>query len=77
LGLEIQYIHPWINIKDFKIHNSGENIGQACLRMVNIGRPLLDPNFKNISSVGGEYLRLIVMYWEASQKLRDAVNLAL
>ena len=66
-----------INIKDYKIHNSGENIGHACLRMVNIGRPLLDPNFKNISSVGGEYLRLIVMYWEASQNLRGAVNLAL
>ena len=42
----------------------------ACLRMVNIGRLLLDPNFKKISSVGGEYLRLIVMYWEASQNLR-------
>ena len=40
-----------INIKDYKIHNSGENIGHACLRMVKIGRPLLDPNFKNISSV--------------------------
>ena len=63
-----------INIKDYKIHNSGENIGHTCLRMVNIGRPLLDPNFKNISSVGGEYLRLTVMYWEASQNLRGAVG---
>ena len=48
----------------------------ACIRMVNIGRLLLDPNFKKISSIG-EYLRLIVMYWEASQNLRGAVNLAL
>ena len=44
--------------------------------MVNIGRLLLDPNFKKISSIG-EYLRLIVMYWEASQNWRGAVNLAL
>ena len=46
------------------------------IRMVNIGRLLLDPNFKKISSIG-EYLRLIVMYWEASQNLRGAVKLAL
>ena len=44
--------------------------------MVNIGRLLLDPNFKIILSIG-KYLRLIVMYWEASQNLRGAVNLAL
>ena len=33
----------------------------TCLSMVNIGRLLLDPNFKKISSIG-KYLRLIVMY---------------
>ena len=48
----------------------------ACIRMVNIGRLLLDPNFKKISYIG-EYLKLIVMYWEASQNWRGAVNLAL
>ena len=48
----------------------------ACIRMVNIGRLLLDTNFKKILSIG-EYSRLIVLYWEASQNLRGAVNPAL
>ena len=48
----------------------------ACIRMVNIGRLLLDPSFKKTSSIG-EYLRLIVKYWEASQNLRGAVKPAL
>ena len=44
--------------------------------MVNISRLLLDTNFKKILSIG-EYSRLIVLYWEASQNLRGAVNPAL
>ena len=42
-------------------HYVGTCSDHACIRMVNIGRRLLDPNFKKISSIG-EYLRLIVMY---------------
>ena len=45
------------------------SFAHACIRMVNIGRLLLDTNFKKISSVGGEQLRLIgcIIYLLESQ----------